>query len=584
MDAPGSPPAATAESLICCRRGSGPCDARVRPQNPNQLGLEVQQEYSNVLVCVRAAIEQLAQDAARLWAARTESLSRRDASASSAELWARYDSKLSAAIVTRCETPRAVVLPESSASPLSQGQPSAGPPTPPPDLVGGFSSLATPDGDCPLRICTGSRERSRTVLGRVHPQELPPQLQLLVDEARRGSPAPDRRSSSDSGGGSSPRQQTRQGTPSTCGSAEVPRVEPCCSPQRMGSPQQHTGVALGKRSPAACSPLPTRRPPLVGLSRIAATFAGLSPRPAESNGNWGCDWVRVRSHACEMLHHLRTLFDYSPDVFEAAFGNGVWRETASPGKGGSRFLFVGNLVVKTMTLAESEFLRRLLPDYREHVQEFGHTRLPCFLGWYTVTYTRDGVSQTDRLLLMNNVYATPFPVLSVYDIKGSTHGRDAVRVVARDGGTCVRVNKDNDALREDLKVHLGFPRRDMLLAQFDRDFSFLERHRITDYSVLLGVRWRVRPRLHVDSQEVCVPEALSDGGLASRGIPIAGAEATVRQDVYYVGIIDILQQYTPRKWLESKLKGMVTDESTISVLPPTDFKQRLLRTLANIVV
>lgn len=46
--------------------------------------------------------------------------------------------------------------------------------------------------------------------------------------------------------------------------------------------------------------------------------------------------------------------------------------------------------------------------------------------------------------------------------------------------------------------------------------------------------------------------------------------------IYYVGLIDWLQQYTARKWIETKLKGLKWDASKISCVPARLYAERML--------
>ncbi|KEG09309.1 putative phosphatidylinositol-4-phosphate 5-kinase-like [Trypanosoma grayi] len=75
-----------------------------------------------------------------------------------------------------------------------------------------------------------------------------------------------------------------------------------------------------------------------------------------------------------------------------------------------------------------------------------------------------------------------------------------------------------------------------------------------------------------------------DGGLLSLPIYAAGDDTTAREDVYYLGIVDVLQEYTPTKRLENFAKGLWSNRQQISVVPPKEFAERLYKVMENITV
>lgn len=75
-----------------------------------------------------------------------------------------------------------------------------------------------------------------------------------------------------------------------------------------------------------------------------------------------------------------------------------------------------------------------------------------------------------------------------------------------------------------------------------------------------------------------------DGGLLSLPIYSPGDDTTAREDVYYLGIIDVLQTYNSAKKLESFAKGLINDRSQISVVPPDAYAERLYNVLERISV
>ena len=106
--------------------------------------------------------------------------------------------------------------------------------------------------------------------------------------------------------------------------------------------------------------------------------------------------------------------------------------------------------------------------------------------------------------------------------------------------------------------------------------------KIMDYSLLVGVHYRDRlqdyiPNYTSDNYEKdkTMPPLFKrdDGGFY--GMDYNG---TLNNEIYYIGIIDILQQYNFMKFAENKYKSYVgKDCSTkISALPPKKYAKRFI--------
>ena len=55
------------------------------------------------------------------------------------------------------------------------------------------------------------------------------------------------------------------------------------------------------------------------------------------------------------------------------------------------------------------------------------------------------------------------------------------------------------------------------------------------------------------------------------------------QEIYYFGIIDVLQKYNLKKGLETHLKGLVHDKKKISAVPPDMYADRFYKFMVDIV-
>jgi 1-phosphatidylinositol-4-phosphate 5-kinase len=196
------------------------------------------------------------------------------------------------------------------------------------------------------------------------------------------------------------------------------------------------------------------------------------------------------------LAHTFKFKDYSPIVFAylrrmygvnefdfllSVCGNANFIEFISNAKSGQFFFYSsdGKYMIKTMTNAESKFLRRILPSYFRHCCENPNTLITRFFGMYRVKLYH--LRRNVKFVIMNSVYYTDKYLQNFYDLKGSVVGRNAKPGQA--------VKKDND-LRQGLPesaLSLRPPVRTHMRDQISADCEFLRQMEIMDYSMLVGV-------------------------------------------------------------------------------------------------
>lgn len=199
-----------------------------------------------------------------------------------------------------------------------------------------------------------------------------------------------------------------------------------------------------------------------------------------------------------LLAHTFKFKDYSPVVFAylrrmygvnefdfllSVCGNANFIEFISNAKSGQFFFYSsdGRYMIKTMTNAESKFLRRILPQYFKHCCENPNTMMTRFFGMYRVKLYH--LRRNVKFVIMNSVYYTDKHLQLFYDLKGSVAGRDAKPGQA--------VLKDND-LRKSLPegaLALKPEQRKFVKNQIASDCEFLQSMEIMDYSMLVGVHY-----------------------------------------------------------------------------------------------
>jgi len=180
--------------------------------------------------------------------------------------------------------------------------------------------------------------------------------------------------------------------------------------------------------------------------------------------------------------YLRRMFGVNEfDFLLSVCGNANFIEFISNAKSGQFFFYSsdGKYMVKTMTNAESKFLRRILPHYFRHCSQNPNTLMTKFLGMHRVKIYH--LRRNVKFVIMNSVYYTDKILQSFYDLKGSVTGRDS-----KPGQD---VKKDNDLRRGLPDTALALPPdvRHRLRDQVLSDCSFMRRMKIMDYSMLVGI-------------------------------------------------------------------------------------------------
>lgn len=129
---------------------------------------------------------------------------------------------------------------------------------------------------------------------------------------------------------------------------------------------------------------------------------------------------------CPMVfRQIRRVFGIKPKPYlDSICDKNSLAMLGTPGKSGALFFFSqdGRFVLKTVTKKESKYFRIILPGYYQHVLNNKDTLLPRFYGLHRIT-PKGG--KNVRFIVMNNVFQTSLKIHEKYDLKGSTLGRKA---------------------------------------------------------------------------------------------------------------------------------------------------------------
>ncbi|KAI1657020.1 SAICAR synthase-like protein [Daldinia decipiens] len=351
---------------------------------------------------------------------------------------------------------------------------------------------------------------------------------------------------------------------------------------------------------------------------------------------------KFKDYAPWVFRHLRALFRLDPaDYLMSLTGKYILSELGSPGKSGSFFYFSRDYkyIIKTIHHGEHKFLRKVLKDYYEHVTENPNTLLSQFYGLHRVKMP---YGKKIHFVVMNNLFPPHRDIHTTFDLKGSTVGRDYREEELEKNPRATL--KDLNWLRRKRHLELGIQKKQLFLQQLERDVRLLQKLKIMDYSLLIGIhdlRKGNEENLRDKTLQVFNPggDSPSDEGFdpssvlmrtpsklenarkarelrqmikAERPVPVGQTSSrmpdelaeghtrggmfysddgglrathednTAGEEVYYLGVIDCLTHYGVIKKIEHFWKGLSSDRTQISALPPEEYGERFIKFMSGI--
>jgi 1-phosphatidylinositol-4-phosphate 5-kinase len=194
---------------------------------------------------------------------------------------------------------------------------------------------------------------------------------------------------------------------------------------------------------------------------------------------------KFKDYAPLVFRHLRATFQLDPaDYLISLTSKYILSELGSPGKSGSFFYFSRDYkyIIKTIHHAEHKLLRRILRDYYAHIQENPNTLISQFYGLHRVKIP---YGRKIHFVVMNNLFPPHRDIHQTFDLKGSTIGRDFKEedLEKNPRGTL----KDLNWLRRNYHLEFGPSKREMFIEQMKKDVALLQKLKIMDYSLLVGI-------------------------------------------------------------------------------------------------
>lgn len=320
---------------------------------------------------------------------------------------------------------------------------------------------------------------------------------------------------------------------------------------------------------------------------------------------------KFKDYCPEVFRSLRSMFGIDPaDYLISVTGKYILSELGSPGKSGSFFYYSRDyrFIIKTIHHGEHKQLRRILKDYYKHIKENPNTLISQFYGLHRVKmpFNKSGIKKV-HFIVMNNLFPSQRDIHVKYDLKGSTWGRK-YEIPEKLQSLANFTLKDLNWLERNDKIKFGPEKRKLFFEQLEKDVKLLQKINVMDYSLLLGIH-DVKMGNNTDTiQRLSIfdPKSTDKYDLINtnpRDIDIAndlpnnlypgrlkyifyGHDGGIRAtnelneplgEIYYLGIIDCLTNYSIKKRLETMWRSIGHSRSTISAVPAKEYGDRFLK-------
>ena len=194
---------------------------------------------------------------------------------------------------------------------------------------------------------------------------------------------------------------------------------------------------------------------------------------------------KFKDYAPWVFRHLRAKFGLDPaDYLISLTSKYILSELGSPGKSGSFFYFSRDYkyIIKTIHHAEHKLLRKILRDYYAHIEKNPNTLISQFYGLHRVKIP---YGRKIHFVVMNNLFPPHRDIHQTFDLKGSTIGRDFKEEELEKNPRATL--KDLNWLRRGHHLEFGPEKKEVFIAQMEQDVALLQRLKIMDYSLLVGI-------------------------------------------------------------------------------------------------
>lgn len=314
---------------------------------------------------------------------------------------------------------------------------------------------------------------------------------------------------------------------------------------------------------------------------------------------------KFKDYCPEVFREMRGIFGLDQaDYLISITGRYILSELGLPGKSGSFFYYSRDFrfIIKTIHHSEHKQLRRILKDYYNHVKLNPNTLISQIYGLHRVKMPLgNGVKRKVHFIVMNNLFPPHRDIHLKYDLKGSTWGR-----YTRQGDVDVKPLKDLNWLEDHQQINFGPNKRKVFVDQLEKDVGFLKKINSMDYSLLLGIHDTKRkstattaklsifdPKSDTKTELMQTnPRYINPNEMPTDVYPgrskfiFYGHDGGIRStnkrnepgaDIYYLGIIDFLTNYSLKKRLETFWRSLSHSRDTILSVPAHEYGERFLQ-------
>lgn len=264
------------------------------------------------------------------------------------------------------------------------------------------------------------------------------------------------------------------------------------------------------------------------------------------------------------------------NTFRSAFFDKLYLMLSenSTGKSGSFFFHTsdGKYMIKTIKETEFEVLRHILPHYHQHILSNPNTFVTRYYGLHKLKcYKKDAVMYDINVVVMNNIFAVKDEnmIEHKYDLKGSTYKRFTEDKHIQKG----YAKKDLNFIKDMCKILVSGQMKQEIVNQIAKDAEFLAKHRIIDYSLLLGVMPKSEENNFRRISFAHSEQNINKQSFIGRNSTIDSLDSRC---TYFIGIIDTLTRYDFKKKGEYVTKRVFQGKG-VSCVPPYDYKKRFVK-------
>ncbi|KAK5581389.1 hypothetical protein RB653_001421 [Dictyostelium firmibasis] len=336
---------------------------------------------------------------------------------------------------------------------------------------------------------------------------------------------------------------------------------------------------------------------------------------------------KFKDYCPNIFAKIRSLNNITPSDYLKSFDSSLFFENLSnqkfsEGKSGSFMCFSpdNKFLIKTITRQESVLLKKKINNFYNYLVKNNHSFLLRFYGCHKISMPND---HTIYLAIMSNVFGTipqGIKIRERYDLKGSKVNRGGNDPLFKGDGLGLDLDFVN--YRKFLNLPEGFSQP--IIQQLKSDAAFLTSLNIMDYSLLIGVipnNEDFKKKLmesganfnnilsasnfnNNNNNNNTIDGSSSSGNHGSNGnsgllkgsftnssLLVSsfdfsnGILSADEKEIYYIGVIDILQLYNFSKKLERFLKVYLfrKDGNGISATRPEPYKQRYMKRMNEII-